>query len=71
MDCQGTGDMDRGDLRIDHLILFIGLTLTNVLILNVKGVLSSTDLGKLEVNKLGNSGVFPVYEMTLSAHHEP
>ena len=49
MDCQGTGDMENGDLRIDHLILFIGLTLTNVQILNVKGTLEHRDLGKLEV----------------------
>ena len=49
MDCQGTGDLQRSDLRLDNLILFLGLTLSDIQILNVRGLLSTHELERLEV----------------------
>ena len=49
MDCQGTGDIQRSDSRMDNLILFLGLTLADVQILNVKSVLTVSELERLEV----------------------
>ena len=49
MDCQGTGDTDRSDSRVDNLILFLGLTLTDVLIFNALGKIGLPDYESLEV----------------------
>ena len=48
MDCQGTGD-HRKSREHDHMILFLGLRMANVQILNVKSNVMSTDLERLEV----------------------
>ena len=49
MDCQGTGDIKKSDLRLDNLILYIGLTLADVQILNIRGGLGNSELENLEV----------------------
>ena len=50
MDCQGTGDKQKSSKRLDHMILFLGLRMANVQILNVKADVHNTDLERLEVN---------------------
>ena len=49
MDCQGTGNQQISDSRMDNLISFLGSTLADVQILNVKGVLGLPELERLEV----------------------
>ena len=49
MDCQGTGDNQKSSTRLDHMILFLGLRMANVQILNVKADVQNTDLERLEV----------------------
>ena len=49
MDCQGTGDHQKCSERLDHMILFLGLRIADVQILNVKSNVKSTDLERLEV----------------------
>ena len=55
MDCQGTGDTERSSKRLDHKILFLGLRMADVQILNVKDRVKNTDYERLEVRlNVGN-----------------
>ena len=49
MDCQGTGDNQQSSPTLDNAILFLGLQMANVQILNVKSQMQSDDLLRLKV----------------------
>ena len=49
MDCQGTGDNQQSSPTLDNAILFLGLQMANVQILNVKSQMQSDDLERLKV----------------------
>ena len=50
IDCQGTFDSERSTPTLDNLTLYIGLQLSDVLILNVRSQIQSTDFERLEVS---------------------
>ncbi|KAF6034849.1 ATL1 [Bugula neritina] len=47
VDCQGTGDSLMSTPTLDNLILYLGLQLANVQILNLKSVLQTNDLERI------------------------
>ncbi|KAF6028112.1 ATL1 [Bugula neritina] len=49
IDCQGTGDSLMSTPTLDNLILYLGLQLTNVQILNLKSVLQTNDLERIDM----------------------
>ena len=55
MDCQGTGDNKKGSTELDHLILFLGVRMANVQIVNVRSSIKNDDLTHLEVSGHLNS----------------
>jgi len=50
IDCQGTGDSLMSTPTLDNLILYLGLQLANVQILNLKSVLQTNDLERIDVS---------------------
>jgi len=52
IDCQGTGDSLMSTPTLDNLILYLGLQLANVQILNLKGVLQTNDLERIDVSSM-------------------
>jgi len=50
IDCQGTGDSLKSTPTLDNLILYLGLQLANVQILNLKSVLQTNDLERIDVS---------------------
>lgn len=59
VDCQGTSDNRRSDVKLDTLIMYISLQLSSVQILNVVRYLRSDELTALKVSNTKNS-VFQV-----------
>ncbi|KAF6034850.1 ATL3 [Bugula neritina] len=49
IDCQGTGDSLMSTPTLDNLILYLGLQLANVQILNLKSVLQTNDLERIDM----------------------
>ncbi|KAF6033813.1 hypothetical protein EB796_007879 [Bugula neritina] len=49
IDCQGTGDSLKSTPTLDNLILYLGLQLANVQILNLKSVLQTNDLERIDM----------------------
>ncbi|KAF6033679.1 hypothetical protein EB796_008015 [Bugula neritina] len=49
MDCQGTGDARLSSPTLDNLILYMGVQMASIQILNLKGVLQATDLERLDL----------------------
>ena len=55
VDCQGTSDNRRSDVKLDTLIMYISLQLSSVQILNVVRYLRSDELTALKVSNTKNS----------------
>ena len=50
MDCQGTKDIDQSTPTLDNLIMFLGVQLSDIHILNLKGNLGADDCDRLGVS---------------------
>ena len=50
MDCQGTKDIDQSTPTLDNLIMFLGVQLSDMHILNLKGNLGADDFDRLGVS---------------------
>ena len=59
VDCQGTSDNRRSDVKLDTLIMYISLQLSSVQVLNVVRYLRSDELTALKVSNT-KSSVFQV-----------
>ena len=51
MDCQGNKDLKQSTLTLDNLIMFLGLQLSDMHILNVKGTQGADDFERLGVSR--------------------
>ena len=59
VDCQGTSDNRRSDVKLDTLIMYISLQLSSVQVVNVVRYLRSDELTALKVSNT-KSSVFQV-----------
>ena len=48
----GTGDTENGSLELDNLLLYLGLQLSHVQIINIKGKLTPSDIESLHVSQV-------------------
>ena len=51
MDCQGNKDLKQSTLTLDNLIMFLGLQLSDMHILNMKGTQGADDFERLGVSR--------------------
>ena len=54
MDCQGSKDLKRSTPTLDNLIMFLGLQLSDIHILNTKGTIGADDFERLGVSEFLN-----------------